>query len=127
MVGWEHRYSPESRVLFVTVTGLVTRPLWERQLRESIEEAVRNDCFRFFVDYRQAEVRLGVIDLYERPAYYEVAGMPRSARIAILFAPGAKDTEFIQTVSANRGYSVRVFGSEDEAIAWLTRPGGVQP
>ena len=124
-MAWEHRYLPESRILVVTVTGLVTRPLWERQLRASLEEAVHNACYRFFVDYRQADVKLGLIDLYERPATYEVVGMPRSARIALMFRPGAKDTEFIQTVTANRGYSVRIFENQEEAIAWLTRPGGI--
>ena len=121
-MAWEHVYSPDSRILTVTVTGLVNRPLWEEQLRASIQEAVRHSCFRFLVDYRQAELRLNLIDLYERPAFYETAGMPRSARIAILFAPATKDTEFIEHVTANRGYAVKIFSEEDEAFAWLTRP-----
>jgi len=122
IMAWEHTYSEESRILFVTVTGMVDRPLWEIQLRVSIKEAVSHSCFRFLVDYRQADLRLGLIDLYERPSTYEVAGMPRSARIAILFAPGTKDTEFIETVTSNRGYAVKVFADRDEAAAWLTRP-----
>jgi hypothetical protein len=121
-MAWEHEYSPESHILFVTVTGFVDRALWERQLKVSIQEAKAHSCFRFLVDYRQAEMKLGLIDLYERPAYYGEAGMPRTARIAIMFAPTEKDTEFVETVTANRGYSVKTFEDGDQAIAWLRRP-----
>ena len=122
IMAWEHMYSAESHILIVTVTGLVDRHLWEAQLRASISEAVSHSCFRFLVDYRQADMQLGLIDLYERPSYYEEAGMPRSARIAILFAPGTKDTEFVETVTSNRGYAVKTFADRHEAVAWLTRP-----
>jgi SpoIIAA-like len=121
-MAWVHTYVKESHILLVTVTGLVDRRAWETQLRASISEAVSHSCFRFLVDYRQADLQLGLIDLYERPSYYEEAGMPHSARIAILFAPGTKDTEFVETVTSNRGYAVKTFADRDEAVDWLTRP-----
>jgi len=48
--------------------------------------------------------------------------MPRTARIALLFAEGTRDTEFIETVTANRGYMVKVCRDRDDAVAWLRRP-----
>ena len=117
---WHHVYAPAAHILHVHVSGTVDRDAWERQLRSSLQEAARHSCWRFLVDYRRAAVRLGFLDLYDRPAFFEEAGMPRNARIALLFAPGTPDTEFIETVTANRGYAVKVFPSPEEARAWLT-------
>ena len=122
-MAWEHQYSAELQILIVNVTGLVDRLLWERQLRSSIQEADTYSCYRFLVDYRKAELRLDLVDLYDRPALYEETGMPRTARIAIMLGPNRKDSQFIETVTANRGYSVRIFEDRDEAIAWLRSQG----
>ncbi len=118
-MSWSHEYLPESHILVVNVVGVVNRSAWENQLRSSLEEAQKRSCYRFLVDYRQARVRLGFLDLYERPAHYEVVGMPHSARIALLFGPQEMESAFIETVAANRGYEVRVFEDPETARAWL--------
>ncbi len=125
-MSWKNVYVPDTHIIHVTVSGLVDRRQWEKQLPSSIKEAALHSCYRFLVDYRKADLQLGLLDLYDRPAYYEKAGMPRSARIALLFAPTAKDTDFIETVTSNRGYSVRVFREMEPAVVWL-REGPLPP
>lgn len=123
-MAWEHKFLTDIQVISVDVTGRVDRELWEQQVRESVKEAAARSCFRFLVDYRLAEMRLHLIDLYERPAVYGEAGMPRWARIALMLPSAGKDPEFIETVTANHGYSVKVFTDTEEAITWLNRPKG---
>ena len=120
-MAWKHEFSTELQILFVAVTGLVDRASWEHQLRVCLREANSHSCYRFLVDYRAAELRLSRIDLFDRPTFYQEVGMPRAARIAIMFPPTEKDTKFIESVADNRGYSVRAFENSDEAIAWLRR------
>lgn len=120
-MAWRHSFCAETQILFVTVTGLVDRSIWECQLRASLQEANSHFCYRFLVDYRQAELRLHLVDLFDRPTSYQKAGMPHAARIAILYPPTEKDSEFIETVMENRGYAVKIFESEEKAIGWLSR------
>jgi hypothetical protein len=116
---WKNVYAPDNHIIHVHVSGLVDRPQWEKLLQSSLKEAALHSCYCFLVDYREAELRLGLLDLYDRPSYYEKVGMPHNARIALLFAPSAKDTDFIETVTSNRGYSVRVFREIEPAAVWL--------
>jgi hypothetical protein len=116
---YEHTYLPDSGVLLVEVSGLVDRPSWEDQLRASVAEASKHSCLRFLVDYRQADLHLGFLDLYNRPRFYEEAGIPKNARIALIFPAGAEDHEFTETVTANRGYTVKGFSGREPALEWL--------
>jgi hypothetical protein len=123
-MAWEHKFLADLEILSVDVTGRVDRDLWEQQVSDSVREAVTASCFKFLVDYRRAEMKLHLIDLYERPAVYMESGMPRWARIALMLPSAGRDPEFIETVTANHGYSVRVFTDTEEAIGWLNRPKG---
>ncbi len=43
----------------------------------------------------------------------------RSARIAVLHAPGDDSHQFIETVALNAGYRMKLFTAEQDALAWL--------
>lgn len=117
---WEFEYLPESHVLSVRVTGIVDMESWEQQLRTSVEEAAKYSCLRYLVDYRQSSVRMTMADLYERPKYYTRVGMPHHARIALVIPPPAREKDFVESVTSNRGFLVRVFDSPEPALEWLT-------
>ena len=117
---WEFEYLRESQVLLVRVTGTVDVASWENQLRTSVEEAAKHSCLRYLVDYRKSNMVLTVADLYDRPKYYSKVGMPHQARIALLIAEPDGDKDFVESVTANRGFLVRVFDATEPALTWLT-------
>lgn len=121
---WDIQYHPGHDVLFVRVTGVVDLSSWEIQLRESVEEASRHSCTRYLADYRDSDLRMTMSDLYERPAAYARVGMPHNARIALVFPPLVGDRDFVELVTRNRGYFVRVFSSPEPALEWLTGGSG---
>jgi hypothetical protein len=118
---WEFEYLQESRVLSVRVTGTVDMASWENQLRTSVEEASKHSCLRYLVDYRKSSMALSVADLYERPKYYSKVGMPHHARIALLIVEPGREKDFVESVTSNRGFLVRVFDEREPALQWLTR------
>jgi hypothetical protein len=118
-VPFRHDFLEDVRIILVTVTGTVTRASWEKQLRASLKEAAKHSCYRFLVDFSKAVMRVGFVDLYDRPRLYEESGMPKTARIAIVLPPEAEDRDFIETVTGNRGFTVKVFSELEPGRKWL--------
>jgi hypothetical protein len=48
--------------------------------------------------------------------------LDRAARVAILVRPDDISHNFVETVSRNAGYNVRVFRERKAAIDWLENP-----
>lgn len=75
---------------------------------------------RFLSDVREAPNVLDTIGNYDF-AYSEMPGfnLQKDARAAILASPADRSHDFVETVSQNAGYRVRLFRDEAAAIAWL--------
>jgi len=75
---------------------------------------------RFLTDVREARNVSSVGDNYTF-AYEDLAQIdfPRNARVAILSSADDTSHDFVETVSSNAGYPVRLFVDEADAIAWL--------
>jgi len=121
---WEITHLKELGVLSVRVSGDVTVSSWCRLLKESMERAQALSCCRSLVDYRDSNMKMSFVDLYNRAGLYTEAKLPHNARIALIFRDGYADAEFAEVVTQNRGYQVKAFSSLEPAIVWLTRPGG---
>jgi hypothetical protein len=80
----------------------------------------QEDCHRFLVDLREAELTESVGQQYEF-AYKraEKAGLRRSWRIALLIAPTDESHDFLAIALQNAGYSLRCFDNESAAVDWL--------
>ncbi len=116
----EYSYSEPSGVLSVRVWGEVTASTWREQVKKSIEQAQAHSCIRFLIDYRESDMKMSLVELFKRPAVYAELGMPREARIALIFKDGHPDVNFIEAVAQNRFYNVKVFNSPETALSWLT-------
>ena len=74
----------------------------------------------YLIDYRESDIKLSFVELYNRPRIYEELGMPHRARIALVFKDDYPETDFIELVTENRGYRVKTFRSPELAVSWLT-------
>lgn len=121
-VPWGSRYAPERATVVVNGSG---RLCWKDVKRIS-EEAARlineHGASRILLDYTDADLDVGVVDVFGLPECYDRAGMPRNVRIALL-VPRARQPaglyQFYETVSRNKGYQCRLFGSRQAAEQWL--------
>ena len=117
---WEITHLKDSNVLSIRVWGEVTVSTWQRQVKESIERAQELSCALYLVDYRDANMKMSFLDLFNRPQFYAEVGLSHAARIALIFGEDYPEAGFIELVTGNRGYQVEVFSSQEAAIAWLT-------
>jgi hypothetical protein len=97
----------------------------EQDLRASLESvaAICRDCglSRVLVDAREETSLPPTLSLFQFGADLLHTGVLRTARFAVLASEVTrKDQRFLETVTRNRGLEIRIFDSEDDAIAWLT-------
>jgi hypothetical protein len=71
-------------------------------------------------DLRGVERHLSLLDIYNLPKMSGEFGFPPRTKRAFVFSEDAKDYQFFETVSVNRGQLVKIFEDIDEALAWLT-------
>ena len=75
---------------------------------------------RFLFDVRNTEVVDSFMDSFSVMADLASVGFKPTDRIAVLFTIQAKKHEFSETVAVNRGWTIRYFREEAEALQWLT-------
>ncbi|MCZ7557209.1 MAG: STAS/SEC14 domain-containing protein [Bacteroidia bacterium] len=104
----------------VIVTGNITREFAGRYSVASKALADQHGLKRFLFDLRGARNVESTIQNYQ----YAYTDMPRFeldrlSRAAIIRDVDDHSHDFIELVARNAGYNVRIFVSEDTAIAWL--------
>jgi hypothetical protein len=70
-------------------------------------------------DLREADFRSYYADTIRHAEEGPALGIDRAFRIAVLGAEGNPMLRFIENVALNRGFQVKAFTEESEAVAWL--------
>jgi hypothetical protein len=113
--------SENGKYLICYVSGQITAEL-ARAFTEDMDRQSRAlNIKRVLNDVRNASNILSTVENYNF-AYHDMAQMnlQRDMRSAILVSPEDTTHEFVETVTKNAGYNVRVFRDETVAIAWLS-------
>ena len=75
---------------------------------------------RVFIDAREIRTRFSVTEVFELGTTNVDHGFTWSMKLAIIVEDvDLENARFYETVSQNRGTNVRLFESEQEALAWL--------
>ena len=109
-------------IVRVRLTGPQTLADYRKQTEDALKLARRKKVSLFLVEDQQARNTASVLELFAMPAMYEELGAPRSAKVGIVMphnSPSAADIRFYETVCVNRGFNVRIFATERQAIEWL--------
>jgi hypothetical protein len=84
--------------------------------RMSRETGIKN----FLTDVRNAQNLLSTIDNYDYVLKdMESMRLQRDVRSAVLASAEDHSHDFVSIVAQNKGYNLRIFRDEKEAIAWL--------
>jgi SpoIIAA-like len=107
--------------LVCRVNGEITAEIARAFTEELDRQSRALNIKRFLNDVRNASNVLSTFENYNF-AYHEMAQMKlqRDVRSAILVRPEDTSHDFVETVTQNAGYNVRVFRDEAAAIAWLS-------
>ena len=112
----------EQDVLHVEATGTRNLEAVLAAAKEIMEACTKHGTSEVLIDVRKLEGRLGTLDAYDLPTKY----FPKLRDEGVLTKAAIVDLKefensyrFLETVAANRGYNLRIFGDIDEAMKWL--------
>ena len=111
---------PEDGIVAATVGGRLTCDVAKRTVFEMAEISARHQTDLLLVDLREAKVEASTTDIFELPSHLAGVGLTRRHQVALAVAQDKRDYDFLELVSANRGYSIKVFEDLDKAKSWLT-------
>ncbi len=117
-------FDPDLKVVRIHYSGPVTYDVVVGMARDALTLAQQHGITHTLAEFFQAEIAFSTAEIFELPQAFQVIalemGIPMfKIRQAIVVAKGLEDLDFFTTVSNNRGQQARVFGSLDEAMAWL--------
>jgi stage V sporulation protein SpoVS len=111
--------SYEDGVVTVAVHGRLTSEVGDEVMRRSAA-ALRNfDALRMLHDLRRARLAETTLQLIRRPRFATELAIPNETRTALLCSVRTPDLEFLESIAANNGRTVRVFTDGATALAWL--------
>ena len=119
-MSYEIRTSENGRYIICRVTQSITVEL-AREFTIALDQLSRSQRIkRFLVDVRGAPNVASVFQNFDF-ANKDMADLDlqRDVRSAILVGANDRSHDFVETVTQNAGYGVRVFDDEAAAIAWL--------
>ena len=119
---WTIKHLEKDGIVTVKTFGQVSwdenKQLSEQALSMGREKSVR----KFFVDHRQMEHGLTILQVDELPEMFKEIGVTSEDMVAILFdanSPMSDTFEFFMNAASIESLHFRVFTDQDEAVAWL--------
>ncbi len=119
-------FNIEEEYLKARTSGVRTRAAVTSILNQIAQTAVENQRGKILIDVRELEGRLGVLDSYYLVTrdFQHIRGIGIK-KVAIIDRPLPKLSDyFLETVSHNRGFNLRIFQNPDAALDWLLGPKG---
>ena len=118
-------YNSEAHLIETRVQGILTMEEAKEIISEIIQAGKSSNCYLCLSDYREAELDLSVIELYNVPRIIarESAAqglLANKFKRAIVVKRDLKDFYFFETVTLNSGQNAKLFEDIDEAKKWLS-------
>ena len=117
-------YNSDTRIIESRFYGDFT----QEEIREAVPkfaEMIKNNNCRFLLtDYRDANMKLSMTEIYNMPGVLAEVFASSGVNIlklkrAFITVKNKKDPEFYETVTINQGQTMRIFDNVDEARNWL--------
>ena len=113
--------------LLVSHEGIVTPQSLKGVISNTIQAIVYHNCYKVVIDYQNSILHASCLDMIEVHGQYlaeaQALGLEfftiKRAYILGNHVRTKEQLRFLETYSQNRGHSVRIFATEDEAVSWL--------
>ena len=109
----------EPGIIRVVYRGKVEFDLTTQMLRDVARMASANNTSSLLFDIRDADYARYYLEAVKHAEQGPALGITPTFRVAFLGAKGEKMLDFVENVTANRGYRSKAFTDESEALAWL--------
>ena len=116
---YEIKYDMDIECLMCRIFGVFHMTELPEFASEIVALLDKHNCECILSDLREVDLRFSTIDFYSIPKLVTEAGVKHHVKRAVVFSKDAKNYNFFETVSQNRGQFVRVFTDFDKARAWI--------
>jgi hypothetical protein len=119
----ESAYDEKHALVRVVYTGPSTLEDYIEGAKTALDFFKKHRTERCLLDLRKVENKAGLDSLFELPDAYRMMNVPMKTRLAILATRDESEEPsilFYETICLNRGWMVKVFYGEAEAIDWLS-------
>ena len=122
-MGQDIRITVDEGMIRVVYRGRAEFAAITRMLREVGRVASETHSERLLFDLREADYRHYYTGAIRHAEEGPALGIEQRFRIAFLGAGDEPMLKYIEDVAVNRGYNVKAFADEPEAVAWLQGAG----
>ena len=123
-MAWDVTMNNETGFIEEVFSGTVTIQDISDAMAKILTFAQIDTPLKFKVNVVDANIDISVIELFKLPGTWDDLGFGRGNSMCVITGGSSEQTEallFLETVSINRGWNVKVFTSEKEAIQWLSK------
>ncbi|MFA6979105.1 MAG: hypothetical protein WC209_07240 [Ignavibacteriaceae bacterium] len=122
-MSWDIKLITEPKIIKLIYSGTVTPDQLKEALTSCVTLAKKENILRFIADTIPLVDGHSVFDLYAVIQLYETIGFDQRMKEAVIVqvdSPALEVASFYETACLNRGYNVKIFSNESEAITWLS-------
>jgi len=112
----------DEKIVVIQNIGKLSPEEFEKQNKEAYALSQTKDSLLCLVDNTQIAPSISTLDLYSYPDIYEKLDIPKTIRVAVILPEDTVtrgNIRFWETVCINRGWTVKIFNTKNEAIDWL--------
>lgn len=116
------KYLEDKGIVVIQNIGRISPEDFEKQSIEALELGRKKNTSLYLADSTQVAGGTTTIELLDFPDMYERIGVSKTIKLAIVIPENSiaqKNIKFLETVCLNRGWQVRIFEKNDEAVGWL--------
>ena len=121
-MSWTVTHAPLPGVLEIRLAGRLHADELRAVAVEVIAATARHACPYHLCDCTAVESGPSIFDLLGLAEDMRGLGLPAGTHLAMIAprrAGAARDVEFWETATRNRGFDVRIFGTRELGLAWL--------
>jgi len=112
-------YDPDIDCILLTFDGVFNIDRLVEVAPEVARLCKEQNCRRVLNDMSAASFELSLVDMFDSPRLLDESGVSRATKRALVLPESFTEAEFLQTVTLNRGHTLKVFRDREEAKRWL--------
>lgn len=113
------RHDPAADCIILTVEGVVTLETIREIAPHVAALSEQTGCRNILNNMQSASIRMSFMDVFKSPNTMDESGVSRQTRRALVVPGHFTESQFLETVTQNRGHNLRVFYDVAEAMRWL--------
>ena len=112
-------YDSDIDCVILRVEGTVTLDRIRKLAPEAARLCEQTNCTRLLNDMSTATLDISILDVYQSPAVMRESGITHKIKRALVLPRTFDKSDFIETVTRNRGHDFKIFIDIHKARQWL--------